>query len=59
MQIHVARQQQQLGVFAAEDIAAGLSSGRFHATDLAWREGMAAWTPLGDWPEFRDAGTPT
>jgi hypothetical protein len=58
MQIHVARQQQQLGVFAAEDIAAGLSSGRFHATDLAWREGMAAWTPLGDWPEFRGVGVP-
>jgi hypothetical protein len=58
MQIHVARQQQQLGVFAAEDIVAGLSSGRFHATDLAWREGMPAWTPLGDWAEFRGAGVP-
>jgi hypothetical protein len=58
MQIHVARQQQQLGVFAAEDIVAGLSSGRFHASDLAWREGMAAWTPLGDWPEFRGVGVP-
>ena len=58
MQIHVARHQQQLGVFAAEDIVAGLSSGRFHAADLAWREGMAAWTPLGDWPEFRGAGVP-
>jgi hypothetical protein len=58
MQIHVARHQQQLGVFAAEDIVAGLSSGRFHASDLAWREGMAAWTPLGDWPEFRGVGVP-
>jgi hypothetical protein len=58
MQIHVARHQQQLGVFAAEDIAAGLSSGRFHASDLAWREGMAAWTPLGDWAEFRGVGVP-
>ncbi|MGA0028526.1 MAG: GYF domain-containing protein [Opitutales bacterium] len=59
MQIHVARQQQQLGVFAPEEILAGLSSGRFHATDLAWREGMSAWTPLGDWPEFRGAGVPS
>jgi hypothetical protein len=58
MQIHVARQQQQLGVFAPEDIVAGLSSGRFHPSDLAWREGMAAWTPLGDWAEFRGAGVP-
>jgi hypothetical protein len=59
MQIHVARQQQQLGVFAAEDIVAGLASGRFLASDLAWREGMPAWTPLGDWAEFRGAGVPS
>jgi hypothetical protein len=59
MQIHVARQQQQLGVFAPEDIVAGLSSGRFLASDLAWREGMAAWSPLGDWAEFRGAGVPS
>lgn len=58
MQIHVARHQQQLGVFAAEDVAAGLSAGRFFASDLAWREGMSAWTPLGDWPEFRGVGVP-
>ena len=58
MQIHVARHQQQLGVFAAEEILAGLSSGRFLASDLAWREGMAAWTPLGDWAEFRGVGVP-
>ena len=55
MRIHIARNSVQLGVFASEDVAAGLSSGRFHAADLAWREGMAAWTPLGDWPEFRGA----
>ncbi len=58
MQIHVARQQQQLGVFAPDEILAGLSSGRFHASDLAWREGMVAWTPLGEWAEFRGAGVP-
>ena len=58
MQIHVARHQQQLGVFAAEDIVAGLASGRFLASDLAWRDGMAAWTPLGDWAEFRGVGMP-
>ena len=58
MLIHVARHQKQLGVFAAEEIAAGLASGRFLASDLAWRDGMAAWTPLGDWPEFRGAGAP-
>ncbi|NBV48260.1 MAG: DUF4339 domain-containing protein [Verrucomicrobia bacterium] len=58
MQIHVARNSAQLGVFSPEDVLAGLSSGRFHASDLAWREGMAAWTPLGDWPEFRGSGVP-
>jgi hypothetical protein len=58
MQIHVARHQQQLGVFAAADILAGLSSGRFLPSDLAWREGMAVWTPLGDWAEFRGADVP-
>jgi len=58
MQIHVARNSAQLGVFAPEDIIAGLSSGRFHASDLAWRDGMPTWTPLGDWPEFRATGVP-
>jgi hypothetical protein len=58
MQIHVARNSSQLGMFSPEEIIAGLQSGRFVAADLAWREGMAAWTPLGDWPEFRAVGVP-
>ena len=58
MQIHVARNSAQLGIFAPEDIIAGLSSGRFLASDLAWRDGMPAWTPLGDWSEFRAVGVP-
>jgi hypothetical protein len=59
MQIHVARDSAQLGVFAPEDIVAGLSSGRFLASDLAWRAGMPAWTPLGEWTEFRGSGVPS
>ncbi len=58
MQIHIARNSAQLGVFSPEDVLAGLSSGRFHATDLAWRDGMQTWMPLGDWPEFRGSGVP-
>lgn len=58
MQIHVARNSAQLGVFSSEEIIAGLVAGRFVAADLAWREGMAAWTPLGEWPEFRGVGVP-
>lgn len=58
MQIHVARNSAQLGIFAPEEIQAGLQSGRFLASDLAWRDGMPAWTPLGDWSEFRGVGVP-
>ncbi len=58
MQIHVARNNAQLGVFTVEEIIAGLQAGRFIAADLAWREGMAAWLPLGDWTEFRGVGVP-
>jgi hypothetical protein len=58
MQIHVARNSAQLGIFAPEEIIAGLQSGRFLAADLAWRDGMPAWTPLGDWSEFRGVGVP-
>ena len=58
MQIHVARNSAQLGIFAPEEIIAGLQSGRFLASDLAWREGLPAWTPLGDWAEFRGVGVP-
>jgi hypothetical protein len=59
MQIHVARSSAQLGIFAPEEIIAGLQSGRFVASDLAWRDGMPAWTPLGDWSEFRGVGVPS
>lgn len=58
MQIHVARNSAPRGIFSSEEIVAGLASGRFHASDLAWRDGMQAWTPLGDWPEFRASGVP-
>ena len=58
MQIHVARNSAQLGIFSSEEIIAGLQSGRFLSSDLAWRDGMATWTPLGDWSEFRGVGAP-
>lgn len=58
MQIHIARNSAQLGVFSPEEIVAGLAAGRFHASDLAWRDGMQTWTPLGDWPEFRMGAVP-
>lgn len=53
MQIHVARQSSQLGVFSAEEVGQGLASGRFLPTDLAWRTGMPTWIALAEWPEFK------
>lgn len=37
----------------------GLRSGRFIGTDLGWREGMANWQPLSQFPEFATTGTST
>lgn len=53
MQIHVARQSSQLGVFSAEEVALGLANGRFLPTDLAWRSGMPTWKALSEWQEFQ------
>jgi hypothetical protein len=60
LQIHLARKSVQLGVFAPEEVIAGLASGRFQPTDLAWTNGMTAWKPVGQWPEFAvaTAGVP-
>jgi hypothetical protein len=58
MQIHVVRNSEGLGVCSAEEIVDGLKSGRFLASDLAWREGMDVWRPLGEWSEFGGLGSP-
>ncbi len=50
--IHVNRERQNLGQFTSEDITAGLASGRFLPTDLAWREGMESWQPLSDFTDL-------
>jgi hypothetical protein len=41
-----------LGAFPEEQVREGLRVGRFAASDLAWREGMANWQPLSQFPEF-------
>jgi hypothetical protein len=46
--IHIARNHQSLGSFSEEDVREGIRAGRFSSSDLAWREGMAEWRPLGD-----------
>lgn len=58
MEIHVARKSVSLGTFKPEEVRAGLATGRFITTDLAWREGMAEWKALSEWEEFRSATPP-
>jgi len=53
--IHVNRAGTNLGIFAEEDVRDGLRTGRFTPTDLGWREGMAQWQPLSQFPEFASA----
>ena len=55
--IHVNRGATSLGTFSEEDVREGLRTGRFAPTDLGWREGMAGWKPLSQFPEFA-AGAP-
>ncbi len=59
--IHINRAGSNLGIFSEEDVREGLRSGRFAASDLGWREGMASWQPLSQFPELATeapGGTP-
>ncbi len=44
--IFISRNREQLGQFSEDEVRAGLQSGRFLGTDLAWKEGLAEWSPL-------------
>jgi hypothetical protein len=50
--IHVNRGATSLGAFPEEDVREGLRAGRFLPSDLGWREGMASWQQLSQFPEF-------
>ena len=50
--IHVNRSATSLGVFSEEEVREGLRTGRFAPTDIGWREGMATWQPLSQFPEL-------
>lgn len=54
--IHVNRSATSLGVFSEEEVREGLRTGRFVQGDIGWREGMANWQPLSQFPEFAAAG---
>ncbi len=53
--IHVNRAATSLGTFSEEEVREGLRTGRFAPTDLGWREGMANWQPLAQFPELGGA----
>src|SRR6266446_2210379 len=53
--IHVNRGATSLGAFSEEEVREGLRTGRFAASDIGWREGMATWQPLSQFPELAGA----
>lgn len=52
---HLAERGVGVGVLSAQEVEAGLATGRLSAATLSWREGEAAWMPLGARPEFAPA----
>jgi hypothetical protein len=50
--IHVNRGATSLGAFSEEEVREGLRTGRFAPADIGWREGMATWQPLSQFPEL-------
>jgi hypothetical protein len=50
--IHVNRGATSLGAFPEERVREAIRSGRFLASDLGWKEGMASWQPLSQFTEF-------
>jgi hypothetical protein len=50
MQIHVARDGKELGIFSPEEVNRQLAAGTLRLTDLAWYEGAAGWAALSTVP---------
>ena len=50
MQIHVARDGKELGVFPLEEVNRQLAAGTLRLTDQAWYEGAAGWIALSAGP---------
>ena len=53
--IHINRNRENLGKFSEQEVADGLKSGRFLASDLAWREPMPTWQPLSTFNDLPEA----
>ncbi len=56
--IHVNRDRASLGKFTPEEVTAGLRSGEFQPSDLAWQEGMETWIPLAEFTDLPEAEEP-
>jgi hypothetical protein len=50
MQIHVARDGKQVGIFSLEEINLQLAAGTLSLSDQAWYEGAAGWAALSTVP---------
>ncbi len=44
--VHVARDGQEIGQFAVQELSGLITSGKLMETDFFWRPGMTAWKPL-------------
>ena len=46
MQVHIARDGKQLGIFSLDEINRQLAAGTLNLSDQAWYEGAAGWAAL-------------
>lgn len=53
---HAAEKGRRLGPVTEDDLKAAIARGAFSSGALVWREGMAAWAPIGE--HFPDADRP-
>lgn len=58
MQIHIARDGKELGIFSLEEINRQLAAGTLSLSDQAWYEGAAGWAALSTVPGVSAAGGP-
>ncbi len=58
MQIYIAEGTQQTGPFDLETIKAGLTTGKYQPTQLAWYEGAPGWEPINKLPGMETFAAP-
>src|SRR5213083_840388 len=59
MQIHVARDGKELGIFSLEEVNRQLAAGTLLLSDLAWYEGAAGWAALSTVPGIGAVAAPS